>query len=203
MVEPAMTKRNADAEAAPQYLIWALEHIEKVGNQKAAHYAHLASETLKATSVQPAVAAKHSAASVHRMTRQAFACFRRGAGVGFAVVAVQRSHEPDPRQHLRAVVLGDEQQRLYRGLPFGRVVIRLGQLGNVRASRYRLGHSISGDVRFRGQTGPAVQAVLLPLVTQNGHCASSRSVYSDSPFVEGKHGSSPCIRSCRLLLSST
>jgi hypothetical protein len=28
--------RNADLETAMQYLVWALEHIEKVGNQQAA-----------------------------------------------------------------------------------------------------------------------------------------------------------------------
>jgi hypothetical protein len=35
-------RRNANAEAATQYLIWALEHIEKAGNQKAAHHARMA-----------------------------------------------------------------------------------------------------------------------------------------------------------------
>jgi hypothetical protein len=40
-------RRNADVEAALQYLIWALEHIEKVGNAKAARNARLAIEALR------------------------------------------------------------------------------------------------------------------------------------------------------------
>lgn len=43
-----MTERNADAEAALQYLVWALEHIEKVGNQKAARHTRNALEALRA-----------------------------------------------------------------------------------------------------------------------------------------------------------
>jgi hypothetical protein len=39
--------RNADVEAAMQYLIWALEDIERAGNQKAAHHARLALEALR------------------------------------------------------------------------------------------------------------------------------------------------------------
>jgi hypothetical protein len=39
--------RNAHAEAAMQYLIWALEDIERSGNQKAAHHARLALEALR------------------------------------------------------------------------------------------------------------------------------------------------------------
>jgi hypothetical protein len=42
-----LTERNADTEAALQYLIWALEHIEKVGNQNAARHARLALEALR------------------------------------------------------------------------------------------------------------------------------------------------------------
>jgi hypothetical protein len=42
-----MTVRKTDAEAASQYLIWALEEIEKVGNQKAAHHARLALAALR------------------------------------------------------------------------------------------------------------------------------------------------------------
>jgi hypothetical protein len=40
-------RRNATAEAALQYLIWALEDIEKAGNQKAAHHARLAVKALR------------------------------------------------------------------------------------------------------------------------------------------------------------
>jgi hypothetical protein len=32
---------------------------------------------------------------------------------------------PDPRQHLRAVMLGDQQQYFHRGLPFGGSVLGL------------------------------------------------------------------------------
>jgi len=35
-------RRNPDAEAAMQYLVWAPEEIEKSGHQKAAHHARLA-----------------------------------------------------------------------------------------------------------------------------------------------------------------
>jgi hypothetical protein len=43
----AMTLRNADASAAMQYLIWALEEIEKEGCPKAANHARLAIEALR------------------------------------------------------------------------------------------------------------------------------------------------------------
>ena len=39
--------RNSYAEAAIQYLTWALEDIEKTGNQKAAHHVRLAMEALR------------------------------------------------------------------------------------------------------------------------------------------------------------
>ena len=46
----AMTvHRNSYAEAAIQYLTWALEDIEKTGNQKAAHHVRLAIEALHTT----------------------------------------------------------------------------------------------------------------------------------------------------------
>jgi len=41
-----MTVLNPRAEAAIQYLIWALEEIEKTGNEKAAKHARLALEVL-------------------------------------------------------------------------------------------------------------------------------------------------------------
>jgi hypothetical protein len=40
-------RRNPDAEAANQYLVWALEEIEKVGNQKAARHARAAMAALR------------------------------------------------------------------------------------------------------------------------------------------------------------
>jgi hypothetical protein len=46
-------------------------------------------------------------------------------------VAIQRSHDADPRQHRRAVALGTEQQCLGRRLPFRRLVLGLGQLRDV------------------------------------------------------------------------
>jgi hypothetical protein len=39
--------RDANAQAAMQYLIWALEDIEKGGNQKAAKHARIALEALR------------------------------------------------------------------------------------------------------------------------------------------------------------
>ena len=41
------TRSDADAAIALQYLMWALEHIEKTGDPKAAHYARLALEALR------------------------------------------------------------------------------------------------------------------------------------------------------------
>ncbi|MBR0809344.1 hypothetical protein JQ636_37935 [Bradyrhizobium japonicum] len=52
-----MTKRNADADAAVQYLTWALEHIERVGGQKAAHLARLALEEVRKITAKPDEAA--------------------------------------------------------------------------------------------------------------------------------------------------
>ena len=43
-----MTDRHsASAQAAMQYLTWALENIEKTGNQKAARHARLALDALR------------------------------------------------------------------------------------------------------------------------------------------------------------
>jgi len=40
-------QRGEDAQAAMQYLIWALERIEVMGNHKAAHHARIALEALR------------------------------------------------------------------------------------------------------------------------------------------------------------
>jgi hypothetical protein len=40
-------RRNPDAEAAMQYLTWALEEIEKAGNQKAARHTRAAITALR------------------------------------------------------------------------------------------------------------------------------------------------------------
>jgi len=40
-------RRNRNVEAAIQYLVWALEEIEKSGHQKAAHHARLALKELR------------------------------------------------------------------------------------------------------------------------------------------------------------
>jgi hypothetical protein len=42
-------RRNPDAQAAMQYLTWALEEIEKSGHRKAAHHARIALEELRGT----------------------------------------------------------------------------------------------------------------------------------------------------------
>jgi hypothetical protein len=39
-------QRDPDVEAALQYLMWALEHIERAGNRKAADHARLAIKAL-------------------------------------------------------------------------------------------------------------------------------------------------------------
>ncbi|MBR1133721.1 hypothetical protein [Bradyrhizobium iriomotense] len=45
------TNKNADAETAMQYLIWALEALEKAGNQEAVHHTRIALEALRRSSV--------------------------------------------------------------------------------------------------------------------------------------------------------
>jgi len=40
-------RRNANAEAAEQYLIWALEELEKLGHRKAARHARIALDELR------------------------------------------------------------------------------------------------------------------------------------------------------------
>jgi hypothetical protein len=42
-----MSLRSSDTQTALQYLIWALEQIEKTGNQKAVRHARLAIEALR------------------------------------------------------------------------------------------------------------------------------------------------------------
>jgi hypothetical protein len=44
---PMAVDRNANAEIAMQYLVWALEEIEKAGNQTAAHQVRIALEMLR------------------------------------------------------------------------------------------------------------------------------------------------------------
>jgi hypothetical protein len=39
--------RNPNAETAVQYLVWALENIEKIGNQKAARHVRIALDALR------------------------------------------------------------------------------------------------------------------------------------------------------------
>ena len=47
-IDGHMTDQSADdVQVAMQYLTWALEKIEAVGNQKAAHHARIALEALK------------------------------------------------------------------------------------------------------------------------------------------------------------
>ena len=40
-------RSNSDAATAVQYLVWALEYIEKTGDLTAAHHARLALEALR------------------------------------------------------------------------------------------------------------------------------------------------------------
>ena len=49
-------------------------------------------------------------------------------------VPVQRPHDADPRKHRGPTALGDEDQRLHRGLPFRRVVLGFRELGHVGRS---------------------------------------------------------------------
>jgi hypothetical protein len=47
------------------------------------------------------------------------------------VVAVQRAHDADPREHHRAAEVGDQDQRLDGGLPFRQSRFLLWQIGYV------------------------------------------------------------------------
>jgi hypothetical protein len=47
------------------------------------------------------------------------------------LAGVQRSHDADPGEHRGPAALGDQQQRLHRGLPFVSVVFGLGQFRDV------------------------------------------------------------------------
>jgi hypothetical protein len=50
LIKVAMNgRRNPDAESAMQYLVWALEMIEKTGNKKAAKHARNALQALRET----------------------------------------------------------------------------------------------------------------------------------------------------------
>ena len=46
-INPMTDHLDANSQTAMQYLIWALEHIEKAGNQKAAHQARILFQTLR------------------------------------------------------------------------------------------------------------------------------------------------------------
>jgi hypothetical protein len=46
-------------------------------------------------------------------------------------VAVQRSHHADTGKHRWPVLFSHQEQRLHRGLPFGRLLFCFGQLGDV------------------------------------------------------------------------
>lgn len=74
-------------------------------------------------------------------------------------VTVQRLHDRDPRQHLRPVALGDEQQRFHRDFPVGGVVLGFRQFGDVLGGDH--GH---GSTPLSGNICRAV------------HCASSMMV---------------------------
>jgi len=43
----------------------------------------------------------------------------------------RQQHHADPREHRWPVMLGNQYQRLHRGLPFVGIVLGLGQLGDV------------------------------------------------------------------------
>jgi len=60
---------SADAQAAIQYLTWALEEIEKTGNRKAAQHARLALDELRG--VHLAVPAGHYAEETKRFRDKA------------------------------------------------------------------------------------------------------------------------------------
>ena len=46
------------------------------------------------------------------------------------LAGIQRPHDPDPRHHRRAAVLGNEHQDFDGSTPFGRIVLALRQLGD-------------------------------------------------------------------------
>lgn len=49
-----MTERNADKEAALQYLTWALELLDKIPDKAAARHTRLALEALREAKADPA-----------------------------------------------------------------------------------------------------------------------------------------------------
>jgi hypothetical protein len=58
---PVMTIRpDSDADTAMQYLMWALEYIEKTGDLKAAHHARLALESLRKRTARSTDTGEHA-----------------------------------------------------------------------------------------------------------------------------------------------
>ena len=51
---------DAHAVTAMQYLMWALEYIEKTGDLKAAHHARLALEALRESRSRPTDTSEHA-----------------------------------------------------------------------------------------------------------------------------------------------
>jgi hypothetical protein len=78
------------------------------------------------------------------------------------LVAVQRLHDADPRQHCRPARLRDQEQRLHRRLPLRRLVLGLRKLRDVfagilerdelAAAGKRIG---SSNARFQPRSGMA------------------------------------------------
>jgi hypothetical protein len=44
---PMTVRRDENVETAVQYLVWALEHLEKTANRKAVHHARIALDVLR------------------------------------------------------------------------------------------------------------------------------------------------------------
>ena len=66
------------------------------------------------------------------------------------LMPAKRSHHSDAGEHRRPVMLGNQQQRLHRDLPFFGIVFCLGQLGDVE-----------GGVAERDQAGGYEDMVLV------------------------------------------
>jgi hypothetical protein len=65
-------QRDADTEIAKQYLLWALEEIEKIGDEQAAEYARKALEALSKGQRTVNATAPSSMTSVRRSIAKRF-----------------------------------------------------------------------------------------------------------------------------------
>jgi hypothetical protein len=71
-------------------------------------------------------------------------------------MSIERPHHLDPREHGRPIMLGNQQQRFHRGLPFVGVVFALGQAGDVAC------RVAEGDQLFAVRQYDRIEKSLIP-----------------------------------------